>query len=145
MRTTLALALLRPAEDLLAYASVGDSHVFRVDAERTAELAVARGRPVAFLGFDAETPKSLGGKCVVRTAVLEGAGAVALATDGLSERGIGVDDPASAVADAVRSALSLARDLRPGAAARGIVERALDAQRRHRAGDNVASAVFIIG
>ena len=64
-----------------------------------------------------------------------------LATDGLSERGIGVEAPAAAVADAVDRAGRTDEPVRPLEAARGTVETALAAQRAQGAGDNVASAV----
>jgi hypothetical protein len=77
----------------------------------------------------------------VRCTVEQGAPrAIVLATDGLSEAGIGVSNPARAVADSVRAASEQIPDVRPLAAARGLAERALDAQRRNVAGDNVATA-----
>ena len=65
-----------------------------------------------------------------------------LATDGLSEIGIGVANPAAAVVEAVATAQGGASELRPVTAARAVVERALAAQQAQRAGDNVASAVL---
>jgi hypothetical protein len=142
-RTTLALALARPAEGLLAYAAMGDSLIFRIEDEGALELAPPPGR-TAFLGFDDETAASLAEKSVVGTTPLAGARAVALVTDGLSERGIGVDDPAGAVAAAVGEALRLVPELRARGAARGIAERALAAHARHRSGDNVGCAVLVL-
>jgi hypothetical protein len=142
-RTTFALALARPAEGLLAYAAMGDSHIFRVEDGRALEIAPPPGRK-AFLGFDDETVASLARKSVVGTAPLAGARAVALVTDGLSERGIGVGDPAGAVADAIAEAVRLAPELRAGGAARGITERALAAHVRQRSGDNVGCAVLVL-
>jgi serine/threonine protein phosphatase PrpC len=140
-RTTLALALLRPDDDLFAWASIGDSHAFRVASGSAQDRALDPNVPRSFLGFAQETADSLRTKCVVGTAPLGGVVAVALVTDGLSEVGIGVADPAAAVASAIDEAASAVGDLRPLAAAHGIVERALNAQRGQRSGDNVAAAV----
>ena len=63
-----------------------------------------------------------------------------LVTDGLSEQGIGVAVPEDAVAESLTAAESKPFDLRPLETARGLVERALAAHVRHRAGDNVAAA-----
>jgi serine/threonine protein phosphatase PrpC len=140
-RTTLALALLRPGDDLFAWASMGDSHVFCIVPGGAEDHALAPDTPRGFLGSAQETAVGLREKCVLGTAPLGGIRAVALVTDGLSETGIGVADPAAAVAAAVRDAAGASGDLRPLAAARAIVERALAAQRDNRAGDNVAAAV----
>ena len=64
-----------------------------------------------------------------------------LATDGLSERGIGVSDPRAAAATAVAEAARVDAARRPLTAARRLAELALAAQREQRAGDNVATAV----
>ena len=72
---------------------------------------------------------------------LDAARAVVLATDGLSERGIGVSDPAGAVAAATSQVEAAPRALRPGNLARRVCECALGAQRRQRAGDNIGVAV----
>jgi serine/threonine protein phosphatase PrpC len=137
-RTTLIFALARPGEDLLAFASIGDSHAFRVDAERAVELAP--GPAKGFLGSPEETPESLRAKCVVGATDLAGARALLLATDGLSERGIGIAAPEAAALDAVERAARAERQLHPLEAARAIVELALSAHRTNAAGDNVASA-----
>jgi len=137
-RTTLAFALVRPGDGLLAFASIGDSHVFRVDANRAVELAP--DTPYGFLGGPEETPERLRERCVVGTGDLAGARALLLATDGLSEPGIGVDSPEAAVSTSVQHAAHAEHPLRPLEAARAIVELALSAHRDHAAGDNVASA-----
>jgi hypothetical protein len=72
--------------------------------------------------------------------------AVVLVTDGLSERGIGVSDPAAAVlAAADHAAAEPHRARRPLEAARRLLELALAAQSRQRAGDNVAAALYLAG
>lgn len=140
-RSTLALALLRPGDDLLAFASLGDSHVFQVAASEVRGLGRQRERRPCFLGFASETAESLAGKHVAGVQPLAGTRAVVLVTDGLSEKGIGVAVPELAVAECAEAAERGKPELRPLAAARGVVERALAEHRRHRSGDNVAAAV----
>jgi serine/threonine protein phosphatase PrpC len=139
-RTTLAFALARPDEDLLAFASIGDSHAFRIDADRAVELAPATVR--SFLGGPEETAEDLRAKCVVGATPLAGARALLLVTDGLSERGIGVEAPEAAALASAERAARAKRELRPLEAARTIVELALSAHRGNAAGDNVASAAL---
>jgi hypothetical protein len=74
---------------------------------------------------------------------LEDVEAVVLATDGLSERGIGVTDPAAAVTDAVAASADVDAVLRPSVLARGLLETALDAHADQRAGDNIAVACWL--
>ncbi len=140
-RTTLALALLRPGDDLLAFASLGDSHIFQLTAGEVLELGHEDGRRTCYLGFASETPESLDGKYVAGAHGLAGTRAIVLVTDGLTERGIGVAVPEDAVAECAELAARELPELRPLGAARGVVERALAEHRRHRAGDNVAAAV----
>jgi serine/threonine protein phosphatase PrpC len=142
-RTTLALALARPEEDLLAFASVGDSHVFLAAAARACDLAQGSGPP-SFLGSPSLDPEELATRAAVGAGTLAGARALALATDGLSERGIGVDLPEAAVLDALARAERSSPGLRALETARGLVERALASHRRRRAGDNVAAAVLLL-
>jgi hypothetical protein len=143
-RTTLALALVRPREDLLGFASVGDSHVFVAATAGATDLAQGPSEPV-YLGTPSLDPEELGTGLVVGSAALAGARAIALATDGLSERGIGVAAPALAVAEAIAGAARLDPGRRALESVRALVDRALDAHRRQRAGDNVAAAVLMLG
>jgi serine/threonine protein phosphatase PrpC len=140
-RTTLALALALPQRGLLLGAAVGDSHLFVADRDGVREPAASSGA-VGFLGDAHAGAEALAGVTRIVCEPLAGLRAAVLATDGLSERGIGVISPAAAVKEAVRSAerrragsqaLSLARDL---------VDAAIEAHRRNRAGDNVAVAVL---
>jgi hypothetical protein len=62
-------------------------------------------------------------------------------SDGLSERQIGVENPAAVVLERVRTAGKAVPDLRPLEASRGIVEAALAAHRKNASGDNVCAAV----
>jgi serine/threonine protein phosphatase PrpC len=144
-RTTFSFCLVRPDDDLLAWASVGDSHVFLAAAESVQEVAVGRDAPSWFVGSAQREPQQLAERVRAGSTSPAGKRAVVLATDGLSEKNIGVEDPASTVADAVRRAADAAPELRPLEAARGVVERSLGAHRRQRAGDNVAIAVIWLG
>ena len=139
-RTTLAFALVRPREDLLAWASVGDSHVFRVDAAEAIELSPPGPEPVRFLGSPSRTLETL--EIRIDSQALGATRALVLATDGLSEQGIGVDSPHGAVSAAVAHAELAKPELRALVAARHLLEQALAAHRRHRAGDNVATALY---
>lgn len=139
-RTTLAFALVRAREDWLAWASVGDSHVFHVGAAETVELALPGHEPVHFLGSPSHTLETL--EIRSDSQALGATRALVLATDGLSEHGIGVDSPHAAVLAAVAHAESAKPELRALVAARHLLEQALSAQRRHRSGDNVATALY---
>jgi serine/threonine protein phosphatase PrpC len=139
-RTTLSLALARPAEGWLGWASVGDSHVFRVEREQAIECGPADVQGIHVLGNPRRSLDEL--EMRSGTTPLGATQALVLATDGISEPGIGLADPAAAVRDASAAAARAAPELRPLEAVRGLVERALEAQRAHRAGDNVAAAVY---
>jgi len=139
-RTTLAFALVRPQDDLVAWASVGDSHVFLAEATETADLNPPGQAPVHFLGSPSRTLETL--EMRIDSRALGGARALVLATDGLSEHGIGVESPREAVAAAVAHAEPAKPELRPLLAARHLLEQALAAHRRHNAGDNVATALY---
>ena len=138
-RTTLALALVRPRERWWSALLVGDSHVFTAEGARAREWAPASPDEVVFVG-DARLDRAAiarGVRCVLEQGLPD---AIVLASDGLSEAGIGVTQPARAVAESVAAARAEAADLRPLATARGLAERALEAQRQNGAGDNVATA-----
>lgn len=138
-RTTLSFALARPEDDLLVHAALGDSHLFVVDAIVASEIP--RPRKALFLGTpglreaDAEAAARIGVQALDRPL------AIVAVTDGLSERAIGVADPAAAVYAAVATARLEPPAQRAPAAARAIVETALAAHRANEAGDNVAAAV----
>ena len=141
-RTTLALCLARPADGWWAGLCVGDSHVYRVGGDGAREHfgTDERGSRGTFLGDPRIDPERAAE--AVRSGVEPAAagGAIVLATDGLSERGIGVERPEEVVAESVVVAGRGDAALRPLAAARGVAGRALAAQRAQRAGDNVATA-----
>jgi serine/threonine protein phosphatase PrpC len=142
--TTLALALVRPAEGWLAHACVGDSHVFRVDGSRASDLGWPAGvkKRSYFIGHQAGDRQREQEMSRIGCNPLSGAKAVVLATDGLSEIGIGVADPAAAALEAVSEAETSLSDLRPLAACKGIGQLAMRAQRENKAGDNIACAVL---
>jgi serine/threonine protein phosphatase PrpC len=142
-RTTLALALLIPERDLLLHASIGDSHIFQARAEGVEGLALfaSEDDKTAFLGHASQTPEGLREKCAIGYRTLAGTRAVVLATDGLSERGVGVPDPEAAVAEVVEATRAAPAPLRAREAARGLAELALSAHRRNPSGDNIAAAV----
>jgi len=138
-RTTLSLCL-QPAGGKLLVLAVGDSHVFACGRGQVRELcphpASARA---CYLGDPSLEREHL--QAGVRADVVSGwIGAVLLATDGLSEKGIGVEDPAASAARAALAARGTEGDLKPLAAARALAADALQAQRRNRAGDNVGTA-----
>jgi serine/threonine protein phosphatase PrpC len=139
-RTTLSIALARTSEDWLGWLSVGDSLGFR--AERSSAHPFPHSARVAYLGSPRDDRARLRDAVASGSSALAGARAIALATDGLSEEGIGVAVPADAVQQALEVA-SAARtpDLRPLDAARGLAQIANDAHREQRSGDNIATAV----
>jgi serine/threonine protein phosphatase PrpC len=142
--TTLSFVLVRPCEGLLAHAAMGDSHIFRVSQESGEELGWAAGERerTYFLGYAAETADGMADKCIIDTSPLEGARAIVLATDGLSERGIGVADPGAVALQAVDQAENARTVQRPLSAAKTVAHIAMRAHREQRAGDNIATAVL---
>ena len=142
-RTTLALALVLPESNSLLYACIGDSHLFQVGPGGVVEPAKAGSSTGmdCFLGHGQETPESLVDKCRIGTESLVGTTAVVLASDGLSEYQIGVEDPGAAVSESIEIARKAAPGLRPLEASRRIVEAALAAHRKNASGDNMCAAV----
>ncbi len=144
-RTTLSLGVARPEQDQLVTASIGDSHLFRVDDTGARDLAPPRARGGPFLGSKRLTPSELERRAHIDVLPLAETRAIAAVTDGLSERRIGLADPAAAVAEAARSAEAASPGQRAPVLARDVVERALEAHRRNDSGDNVAAAVAWLG
>jgi serine/threonine protein phosphatase PrpC len=140
--TTLSLAVMRPDVGWLLYACVGDSHLFTVAGGSATELAPCEQRR-GFLGDREETPETLEALCRIGAVPLAGIDTVVLATDGLSERGIGVTDPTAAVAHAVTAGADVDAALRPSVLARTLTETALDSHAERRAGDNIAVACWV--
>lgn len=142
--TTFSLALVRPAEELLVHASIGDSHVFRVSADTSADLgwATTGRRRCFFAGESYEGGELEESFCVVDCEPLSDTRAVVLASDGLSEVRIGVEDPPAAAALAVEHAAECRPALRALEAGRHLTETALEAHRRNASGDNMCTAVI---
>ena len=138
-RTTLTLALVVPSAGQCLYAAIGDSHLFAVGASAVREMAPAE-RTSAFLGEPSITEK-LGDYTRLGVFATAGLRALVLATDGLSEEGIGVESPSATILEALRSAEAEPPELRPLALARGVCDAACAAHRRQHSGDNVACAV----
>ena len=143
--TTFVLCLVRPAEDLLLHLSVGDSHLFAVDGDGAVELG---GRDpewkfTPFLGYEKARIEMLEQYAMIGDRRLDGLRAIVLATDGLSEPGIGVKDPASSVLSVVSEVgRESAPDRRATDACRGVAEVALRAHRAQKAGDNMGASVI---
>ena len=143
--TTLAIAVVRPGDDLLALASVGDSHIFvtRDGAVRDQSWSGGGGRYPEYLGRERELEAE--DKYTVESIALGGARAIALVTDGFSESGIGHADPAAQLQTLQLDTLAGDWELRAPDTCRAVVESALGVQRRQRSGDNVACATWIAG
>jgi serine/threonine protein phosphatase PrpC len=141
-RTTLAMALVRPGDDLLAFASAGDSHIFRVGHDEVVDLTGSPERRGCYLGNPAADLTSLRDGVIIGTESMPDVRAVALATDGISESGIGVDLPEFTIGECADIAEKAPPDLRPLEFARSVAEAALAAHRSHRSGDNIAAAVY---
>ena len=119
-RTTLVFAVTRECEDLLGYASMGDSHLFHIGGPEVIELAYDEMRRGLYLGAPQDTEETLPEKFVVGCEELAGTRFLALASDGLSERGIGVDVPEHTVAEVATRADGVAPDHRPLELARAL-------------------------
>ncbi len=142
--TTLCLCLVRPQESALAWICMGDSHLFHVGPDGVEELGWASlGREDRyFVGYEAASREGMRERSLAGHRALGDTRALVLATDGLSEEGIGVRDPGGAVRDAVRASEECPRELRPLELARGLSQAAMGAHASNRAGDNIGCAVL---
>jgi serine/threonine protein phosphatase PrpC len=144
--TTLSLALVRPDRDWLVHASMGDSHIFQATEHTIHELGwnALGSERTYYLGYEPMDPyaPTEREKQVVSCEPLAGTSALVLATDGLSEHRIGVEDPRAAVREALAAVGESPPELRPLHACKRVTETALAAHRRNRSGDNVACAVL---
>jgi len=145
--TTLALGIVRCGEERVLWAGIGDSHVFSVDGESATDLLKASlaDRRTAFLGYETLDARAIAGRSAAGLCPCTGLRALVLATDGLSETGIGVEEPERAVHEATLASAAVEPELRPLELARRVSGAALAAHRRHAAGDNIASAVVWLG
>lgn len=144
--TTLALAVAAPGAGRLFWAFVGDSHIFRVRGDQVVDLTASDTTARRFfLGDPRASEERVRELCAAGVEPLAGVRALVLATDGLSEEGIGVQDPPAAVLEAVEQASRHPLELRALEVARGLVECALEAHRRNPSGDNAAVAALWLG
>lgn len=141
-RTTLALALLRDGQ--LFIAAVGDSHAFAVDPSEVRDLgAPPEPCPPRFWpGSESLTRQQLDERSVVTSVDASGLRCVVLATDGISERHVGLEDPRAAVAEVASQACTAHPHLRALETARALLERAQAAHRENPSGDNVGVAAL---
>jgi len=137
--TTLSLALVRRDQAGLLYAGVGDSHLFAVQRDGVRGISEPQRH---FLGDRDLALEHVSEIAQVEYGSLAGIRAVVLATDGLTESGIGVDDPCAAVGAAVAEAESVRPSLRALATARALTKIGLEAHGKQRSGDNLACATL---
>lgn len=143
--STLSIAVARPGENRLLHAAIGDSPLYEVSrAGRLAELGFEAESEVRtrYLGHQTETRESIREKCAIGSRSLDDVRAIVIASDGLTEVGIGLVDAGSAVAQIVAESADREPDLRPLDTARAVVEAALASHREKRAGDNAVSGVL---
>jgi serine/threonine protein phosphatase PrpC len=146
--TTFVLALLRPGDGFLLHLSVGDSHIFAIDRGEAIELGERNPdwKFTPFLGYEEARREMMEEYSIIGFRSLQDLRAVVLATDGLSEPGIGVTDPSGAVYSTVaRVELDEPDGRRAVEICRGVVEIALRAHRRQKAGDNMSCSVVWVG
>jgi serine/threonine protein phosphatase PrpC len=143
--TTLCFALVRPGEDLLLHASVGDSHIFWTRDGAPVDLgwAAHSDEPPEFMGYP-PTPEHEARRTIACESLV-GARSLVLVTDGFSEDGIGHPIPESELHAIQTRSLRCQSDLRPVETCRGVAESTVAIQRRNRAGDNLGCAVWIPG
>ena len=142
--TTLAFAVFSEASNQIAWAGIGDSHIFASSTEETQDwlgkaLSEKRRR---FLGYEKLTLESLAehsGSGICPSTSLR---AIVLATDGLSEPQIGVADPAAAITESVEQSRSVPWDRRALELARQVSGVAMRAHQQQKAGDNIATAAL---
>ncbi|NQZ99346.1 MAG: hypothetical protein HRU01_22795 [Myxococcales bacterium] len=108
-------------------------------------MALRADQRAHFLGMPDDDYTSLAKKCVAGVEETGETRAIVLATDGISERGIGVDVPSTTVFDCVARAQRVDADLRALEIARSVAEAANAAHQRHRSGDDIATAALWMG
>ena len=142
--STLSIALARPDEDLLFWLSAGDSHVFLTDASQTRDVGWSSlgHKRTYFVGYEAATREGIQNTFAWGSLPLSSLSAVTLATDGLSEPGIGFPDPEAQVHETASQTASLEASIRPLEMAKHLSFATLEIQRAQRAGDNLACALL---
>ncbi len=141
--TTLSLALVCPGDGYLAHASVGDSHSFCARPGDLCDLGWAADRREAadYLGDLHPTGDDM--RHEIGWEPLADIEAVVLMTDGFSEPGIGLKQPISTLASILQETTQVASERCAIDTCRTACQAALAIQRKNRAGDNVAAAVWI--
>ena len=143
--TTFVVALVRPAENLLLHLSVGDSHCFAIDRGLASTWAdegpIGDSRPFS------DTNRRV--KSCSRSTRSSVCAAYAICARWSWRRtafrspGIGVSNPAESIFGAVGQVeLDSPRERRATDLCRSVVEVALAAQRRQKAGDNMGCAAL---
>jgi serine/threonine protein phosphatase PrpC len=142
--STLSIALARPGEGTLFWLSAGDSHVFLIEEPATRDVGwPSLGHKRAYyLGYEAATREGMADTFACGSVSLSNLCAVVLATDGLSEPGIGFPDPEAAVHQAAAETAQSDVETRPLDFAKQLSHATLEIQRKQRAGDNLACAVL---
>lgn len=143
--TTLCVVVIRPAEQEWSWAAIGDSHIFQFDSTEAHDCgwqaSPDRLGRAHFMGVAEESWHRA--NTALGWAPLGDTEAIVLATDGLSERNIGLKNPASGVAAAAVGAREIEEPRRAQWLARDVAARANAAHCEHKSGDNVAAAVWI--
>lgn len=143
--TTICFALVRPAEELLLHASVGDSHIFWTQNGFPVDIgwAAQNSSHPTYMGRTRDfTPSD---KCTISLESLAGTRAVILVTDGFSEDGIGHREPLDALATVQTRGFDQDAEIRSLETCRGVTESAMAIQKKNRAGDNISCAVWMAG
>lgn len=141
--TTLSFVLIRPADEYLAHASVGDSHTYYSRPGDVCDFGWAADRREAphYLGDLPDAAADM--RCEVAAQALGDLESVVLVTDGFSEQGIGLAQPLATLEEIVAAHRPEAPDRRATEICRATCDAALASQRKNRAGDNIACAVWV--
>jgi len=144
-QTTLVLCLANLTRGFGLFASAGDSLAFLLGPRGVQSAFDVTPSGDFFLGSIELTLDSLCSNCVVSTRHLEDIDAIILASDGISKKGIGFEEPSRAILDAMRSMPS---DLAPQVVAMELADRIVEAARRvqkqNRSGDNISVACAVV-
>jgi hypothetical protein len=154
-RTTLALAVIRPEDGLLHFASMGDSHVYRITRESCADLVWEKSATgaVYYLGGAKETHASIAEHCVIGSLPLADTLGVVAATDGISECGIGLSQVEATLSSVICRIQEESRSVSPSSeregdpalrATREIFKETMEAHDQNKAGDNLALALGFV-
>ena len=142
--STLSVALARPDLDTLFWLSAGDSHVFLTEQGYTRDVGWSSlgHKRAYYLGYEAATREAMESTFVWGSIPLSALSAVVLATDGLSESGIGFPNPSAAIEESAENTAHQPSDVRPLEFAKHLSYATLKIHQKHRAGDNLACAIL---